>query len=420
MSVPLVDDISNKRAFHFVEFRKLWYAGWMWYQARMMEIITTSWLVLEITGSPWYVAIVALFRTLPMGLFGLISGAISDRFNRKNIMQVIQIVNIVSLSFLIGLVYFEIHNLILISILVMTLGFGWSLDFPARRSSTADIVGSKNVSNAMFVDMAALTGSSVLGPLWSGLLINWKGALSAYIFILILDLVGTIILQFIHIPNPDKKVEKFKDLFISTKNTAVYMFKNPITRLVITVTVIANVLFFPFMPMVPVFAETILFVNPVLMGLLGASFGLGNVIGSTYLGTFGKSTKPIKLFIFGTSIGFIFLLIFSILEIYWICWVMLFFAGLAMTGFGSMQSAITLMTVAPNIRGKALGVIGVAIGTAPLGLLFTGIISGSFGIEVAITLNCSIALCILALSLFAYRKELFLEDAQIISQQNSN
>jgi MFS family permease len=198
------------------------------------------------------------------------------------------------------------------------------------------------------------------------------------------------------------------------------MFKNPITRLVITVTVIANVLFFPFMPMVPVFAETVLFVNPVLMGLLGASFGLGNVIGSTYLGTFGKSTKPIKLFIFGTSIGFIFLLFFSISEIYWICWVMLFFAGLAMTGFGSMQSAITLMTVAPNIRGKALGVIGVAIGTAPLGLLFTGIISGRFGIEVAITLNCSIALCILTLSLFAYRKELFLEDAQIISQQNSN
>ena len=390
----------------------------MWYQSRMMEIITTSWLILDITGSQWNVAIVALFRSLPMGLLGLVSGAISDRFNRKTIMQIIQIMNILSLSLLIGLVYFEIDNLIIISVLVMALGVGWSLDFPARRSATADIVGSKNVSNAMFVDMAALTGSSVLGPLWSGLLINWKGAIAAYIFILLLHVTGTIILQFINIPNPEKKIEKFKDLFISTKNTAIYMLKNRITRLVITVTIIANVLFFPFIPMVPVFAETVLLVNPVLMGLLGASFGLGNVIGSTYLGTLGKSTQPIKLFIFGTSIGFLFLLTFSVLETYWVCWFLLFFAGLAMTGFGSMQSAITLMTVSPNIRGKALGVVGVAIGTAPLGLLLTGIVSGIFGIEVAITINCSVALCILVFALIFYRKELFLEDSEIISDQS--
>ena len=411
-------DIVNKRAFHFAEFRKLWYAGWMWYQSRMMEIITTSWLILDITGSQWNVAIVALFRSLPMGLLGLVSGAISDRFNRKTIMQIIQIMNILSLSLLIGLVYFEIDNLIIFSVLVMALGVGWSLDFPARRSATADIIGSKNVSNAMFVDMAALTGSSVLGPLWSGLLINWKGAIAAYIFILLLHVTGTIILQFINIPNPEKKIEKFKDLFISTKNTAIYMLKNRITRLVITVTIIANVLFFPFIPMVPVFAETVLLVNPVLMGLLGASFGLGNVIGSTYLGTLGKSTQPIKLFIFGTSIGFLFLLTFSVLETYWVCWFLLFFAGLAMTGFGSMQSAITLMTVSPNIRGKALGVVGVAIGTAPLGLLLTGIVSGIFGIEVAITINCSVALCILVFALIFYRKELFLEDSEIISDQS--
>ena len=420
MSARVADDIDNKRAFHFLEFRKLWYAGWMWYQARMMEIITTSWLILDITESQWDVAIVALFRALPMGLLSLVSGAISDRFNRKTIMQVVQIVNISSLILLIGLVYFEINNLIIISIVVMALGVGWSLDFPARRSSTADIVGSKNVSNAMFIDMAALTGSSVLGPLWSGLLINWKGAIAAYIFILLLVVIGTIILQFIRIPNPEKKIEKFKDLFISTKNTAIYMLKNRITRLVITVTIIANVLFFPFIPMVPVFAETVLSVNPLLMGLLGASFGLGNVIGSTYLGTFGKSTKPIKLFIFGTTVGFLFLLTFSLLQIYWFCLFLLFFAGLAMTGFGSMQSAITLMTVSPNIRGKALGVIGVAIGTAPLGLLITGMVSGRFGIEVAITINCSVALCILLCSIVFYRKELFLEDFELISDQKLN
>jgi len=418
MSLRSADDIIAKRAFHFLEFRKLWYAGWMWYQARMMEIITTSWLILDITGSQWNVAIVALFRALPMGLLSLVSGAVSDRFNRKTIMQVVQIMNISSLILLIGLVYFEINNLIIISIVVMALGIGWSLDFPARRSSTADIVGSKNVSNAMFVDMAALTGSSVLGPLWSGLLINWKGAIAAYIFILLLIVIGTLILQFIRIPNPEKQIEKFKDLFISTKNTAIYMLKNRITRLVITVTIIANVLFFPFIPMVPVFAETVLLVNPVLMGLLGASFGLGNVIGSTYLGTLGKSTKPIKLFIFGTTTGFLFLLAFSVLELYWACWFLLFFAGLAMTGFGSMQSAITLMTVSPDIRGKALGVIGVAIGTAPLGLLITGIVSGRFGIEVAITINCCIALFILIFALIFYRKELFLEDSELISDQS--
>ena len=89
-----------------------------------------------------------------------------------------------------------------------------------------------------------------------------------------------------------------------------------------------------------------------------------------------------------------------------------------MTGFGSMQSAITLMTVSPDIRGKALGVIGVAIGTAPLGLLITGIVSGRFGIEVAITINCCVALFILIFALIFYRKELFLEDSDVVIMYN--
>ena len=67
-------------------YRRIWLSGVLFSNARWVEIITSGWIVLALTGSPLLVALTGFFRILPMLLFGSLFGALGDRFARVNIL----------------------------------------------------------------------------------------------------------------------------------------------------------------------------------------------------------------------------------------------------------------------------------------------------------------------------------------------
>src|SRR5262245_1232503 len=66
-------------------YRRLWVSGIIYYSARWVEIITSGWVVLALTGSPLLVGFTGFFRLLPMFVFGSLFGVLADRFTRVNI-----------------------------------------------------------------------------------------------------------------------------------------------------------------------------------------------------------------------------------------------------------------------------------------------------------------------------------------------
>src|SRR5262245_14341377 len=63
-------------------YRRLWVSGILYYSARWVEIITSGWIVLALTGSPLLVGFTGFFRLLPMFIFGSLFGVLADRFTR--------------------------------------------------------------------------------------------------------------------------------------------------------------------------------------------------------------------------------------------------------------------------------------------------------------------------------------------------
>jgi MFS family permease len=125
--------------------------------------------------------------------------------------------------------------------------------------------------------------------------------------------------------------------------------------------------------MVPVIAETILNINATLLGILVGAEGAGCLIGS--IAVAGIRNKKYQSFLF-ISGAFLFLgciFLFSISEIYLISLLLLFFGGLGISGFSTMQSVITIDRTQPELRGSAMGYLSTTIGTQPLGALNVGI-----------------------------------------------
>ena len=64
------------------DFRLMWAAGGLDNTGRWMDSVVMGLLVLDLTDSAFQVALLFVFRWIPMLAFALISGMIADRANR--------------------------------------------------------------------------------------------------------------------------------------------------------------------------------------------------------------------------------------------------------------------------------------------------------------------------------------------------
>src|SRR5229473_1211075 len=82
-------------------FGLLWASGWFWNATRWMSVFLCSYLVNDLTGSPFLVQLVGAAFFAPMFLGGAIAGTVADRFDRRRTMAR-QLVALTPIALLMG------------------------------------------------------------------------------------------------------------------------------------------------------------------------------------------------------------------------------------------------------------------------------------------------------------------------------
>ena len=127
--------------------------------------------------------------------------------------------------------------------------------------------------------------------------------------------------------------------------------------------------------MVPVIARDKLGVGPGLMGLLMGGDGLGYIIGTTVIAAASSLRRLGRVFLFGSILGLGMMFGFAISTTFGIAYLFLLLLGVCVAGFGTLQAIIVISSSPPDMRGRALGMLSLAIGFGPLGALAIGIIA---------------------------------------------
>ena len=102
MASPLPSNASTLaqhrtlRAFRNHDYRLLWPANLLSYSSRWMQMTILGWLVLQLTDSPWLVALVGFFGMVPMLVLGLVGCLLADRANRKAVILSTQIAGLIA------------------------------------------------------------------------------------------------------------------------------------------------------------------------------------------------------------------------------------------------------------------------------------------------------------------------------------
>ncbi len=358
-------------AFRNTGFRLLWPANFFSYISRWMQMTFLAWMILERTGSPFYVALVGFFGMFPLLAFGAFGGVLADRMNRHKLLLSTQILNLVAALFMTALLLSGRFEFWHSYIVVFASGLGWAFDMPSRRAAVHDLIGIGNVTNGMALDSVGMHASRMVGPALAGGLIALIGVTGGYFVILTFQIISIVFMFLLKLP-PRRAAAVSRGIARNLVEGFAYVRGNRVILATVVITVLMNLLLFPYMQMVPVIATETLEVGPGLMGVLMGADGLGAILGSIAIASAGRLRYHGRVYLGGSIIGLFMVLLFSGSQVFPLSMVILFLLGLGTAGFGTMQSTIVVISASEEMRGRALGVISLAIGAGPVGALLIG------------------------------------------------
>ncbi len=374
----------------------MWAGSMVWYSARWMDLFVLQWQVLVMTDSAFHVSLVGFYRMAPMFLFGLLTGLLADRLDRRTLLLAAQLWNAV-VSAAIGVLVLTDHLALWhLAVLVTALGFSWALDLPSRRSYIYEMVGPRRVVNAMALDHVGMDGAKMVGPILGGLLWPVIGAGGC-----LLILSGGYLVNFWLYrrlpPAPPLHSKGSPHVLRNLFDGLAYVFKTPVILGVVAVTAVMNLLGFPYQHMVPVIGRHVLELGPFLTGLLLAADGLGALTGSLVVASRGDVRQKGRLFLVGSIVMMGAVLLFSLSQWYLLAFGLLFMVGAGTACFATMQSTLVLTNASDAMRGRAMGALMLAIGFGPLGALLIGALASVHGAALAVTVFASAGILLLTL-----------------------
>jgi len=368
----------------------------VWYSARWMDLFVLQWQVLVMTDSAFQVSLIGFYRMAPMFVFGLLTGLVADRLDRRTVLLAAQLWNAVA-SAAIGTLILTGHLVLWhLAVLVTALGFSWALDLPSRRSYIYDMVGPRRVVNAMALDHVGMDGAKIVGPILGGLLWPVIGAGGCLLILSGGYLVNFCLYRRLPAAAPPRPVGSprvLRNLF----EGLVYVFQTPMILGVLAVTVVMNLLGFPYQHMVPVVGRQVLGLGPLPTALLLAADGFGALIGSLIVASLGDVRRKGRLFVVGSILMMSAVLLFSLSQWYWLAFGLLFLAGAGAACFATMQSSLILTSASDAMRGRAMGTLMLAIGFGPLGALQIGALASVWGAPLAVTVSAGSGVLLLGL-----------------------
>ncbi len=384
-------------------YRNLFASSLIWHTTRWGVLFTTSYLLTEIADSPVLNQVVGALFFVPMLLGGFFAGVISDRFERKRLILVVQLVLIPVEFLMFAAVQSGRVEVWMTFPFMFFVGIGGLVNMTAQRPLIYETVGPRLASQAMTIESTAQAGSAMFGTLVGGFLIQQLGMGAGFAGMGVLLCISAVLLAFVPYPRyaAEPATVSLRDQ-VATSASLLRRSRRFVAMLAITV--VMNLCMFGYIPLVPVVAEDFA-EGAVLAGALAAAPGLGQITAGVVLST-RRLRRYGLVFACGSAIALLGLFVFATFPVLGVAFVALFVAGVGQAGFGSMQSLLAIESAGAGERGVALGVLSTAIGALPIGMAAIGFGAELLGTRAALVASSTLGLVALGMIVLRRRREL--------------
>ena len=367
-----------------------------------MQSVAQSWLVLKLTGSGLDLGITAALQFLPTLLFASFGGLIADRTDKRKLVMLTQSCA-AAVALALAVLTLSGHvQLWMVWTLAFGLGLVNSFDTPARQSFVVEMVGRKQLPNAVSLNSAVFTSARVIGPAVAGVLIAVVGTGWCFLYngLSYLPVVAGLFLMRpaeLHRAAPLQRargqvVEGFR-----------YAWSKPELRLPLLLMAVIGTFAFNFNVVLPLMATREFHAGAQVFGLLLSVMGAGSLAGALVAASRESPTQRVLVMAaagFGALMTAAALMPSLPLEL-----AVLLPMGAFMITFQATTNSLLQLNSDAVFRGRVMALyVMLFVGTTPIGGPLVGFIAEHFGARSAMALGGIATLAAAAVALWTIRR----------------
>ncbi|OCW58941.1 MFS transporter [Hoeflea olei] len=252
-----------------------------------LQIVSVSvgWQIYDLTRDPFDLGLVGLIQFLPALVLILFTGAAADRFGRRTIMLVCEIVIALAVAMLVLFAWRGLASPLPIFAVLLVVGTARAFFAPASQSLAPNLVPARDLPNAIAWNSTSWQTATIVGPVAGGLLYG-LGPTAPYLVALSFLLASIVAVSLV--PPPLQRSRGQAQSWQTLMAGFGYVWKQKIVLGAISLDMFA-VLLGGAIALMPVFARDVLDLGPWGLGLLRASPGIGAIAMAILL-----ASRPIR------------------------------------------------------------------------------------------------------------------------------
>lgn len=340
--------------------------------------VTSLYQVYELTGSPLHLGFTGFVQAVPFVIFGLFAGALADALDRKMLLFLSTLVQVVPGLALGVLTLTEAIHVWHIYVLSLLGAFADVFNWPARSALMPRLVPQSHIMNAVTMTTMIVQTSFLVGPAVAGVLIEYTGLATTYFLsagIVLPSTVAILAVQCSGEPEGERRRVSLRGIMEGVRFIWLERIILSLFLLDFGVTLVGF-----YRPILPIFAADVFHMGAAGLGTLYAAPSLGAVLGTVALLMAGD-IKSKGIAVVAAAIFFAAsLALLGLSRWFWLALIAVIVLGFTDAISVAIRRTVVQLLAPDRLLGRASSLITVfSQATNALGALLAGAAAAIFG-----------------------------------------
>ncbi len=381
-----------------------------------VSVVATLLWVKQATGSATLMATLALMTALPALIIGPLGGTFADRYSRRKILVISDLLNGCLALTLAALLWLIPERIDIILVFLAFHAFGTAaLDSffrPAIAASIPDLVPAAKLESANALSASSGQFALLFGQGLGGLLFQTLGAPLLFFLDGLSYWSSAASESFIAVPQrlPERSPswrQAFSDFWQAVVAGFDYVWGRRNLRLLFFAAAALNIFTVPIFLLMPFYVEDVLKLSASWYGFMVGAFGVGSLVGYGLASTLQVSART-KSALMSAAMIFVPLMFggLSVARLPVLCMLLMLCAGLSIAFISTMAMSIIQVATPSEMRGRVFGLLEtISRCLNPLAIAITGILADLIERNIPLVYGtCGALLLLVTLGLLSSRE----------------
>ena len=356
--------------------------------------VTLGWFAWQLTGSEFWVGVVAFTQFAPAVFFGPLFGVLADRVDRRKASIVINSISTVNMLALGALAWLGKVDILVLTAFSLLQGALDGAHTPVRMTLVPNLVAREQLESAIASTSISFNVSRFVGPAIAGVVIATLGVSAAFALNGISYLATVAAVFFVDLRPRKKRGTKPGDVWSELLDGVRYVRDHRTIRGLLFMIAVGSVFGRGAMEMLPAFADAVFARGSSGLAILTSAVGVGAVATGLVL---ARTTLWLNIIVIRMSVVVAGLLIaaFGANDAFWVAVPIVTALGVILSMGGIGSQILMQGLVDEEVRGRVSSLWGmIAFGGVAFGGLVVGMAASAFGLQATVIVTgllCSAA-----------------------------